>query len=732
MEEMTQGTTAAQAASGWRRADPAWLVLALLPWLLAAADSRWLYNPLRSIDPWVYFGYSLDYPRYVTDLFPGLYYGTRLSWILPGYLLYSLFDVVLARYLLHFGLYYLAVFSLYGLLRRAVGPRSALLGAVLFGAHSYFLRAIGWDYIDGPGLTYNLLGVACLIRAAESRRAWFWLMLCGMAGAAMFYCNIFLVVFLPLLPAFYLYQNHRGFTWHTARMALGFLLWFGLGALLVSGLLEIVNYSVTGSAWFYSQSFQFVRDMSSKPSPWRFKGGGWVRVATWLGIPASAALASIVYVLLHARYRTFSKRDLRLLFVLYYLGYVAIMIAWHVAGGIGLQWPFYTSYLLPPVFLAIGCMLGFSLESWTALRYWLLLAAVALSFAASLALYTGNFTMHLLHIGWWNVALCVALGLVIGLLWRRWQILLVILCALWFYQTGFRPTDWHVEPMDRASFLRVTDSLKLIREHTGEAPLKFWYNLHEPSGDEFNAINSAYLWGYTMISQDFPAFPPVSPPEIGATGVILSNRNDALQQANQALHSSHLEARKLAARRIDRNGVSYQLLFFDVQALGTERQLPLKLSLTPGRPMQLAPSSAGDSAALPKEQWVLCYYPHSKARLELRQDGVVVTTHDTPYAYGAKYGPLTVVKTGNYRFVLNYKIIDGGLVFGILSGDESHWMSQSAAAHKTRGNGTRIVALPLKAGERVFLLVTNTLHSGSEQSSTFLIRSVQAFGSFGE
>src|SRR5262249_18495206 len=157
-------------------------------------DSSWIYNALTGIDQWIYFGYFLDYPRYVTHLYPEVYYGTRLSWILPGYALHHLFDPVTARYILHVGFYYLAVFSLYALLRRAVGPRMALLAAILFGTHSYFLGAIGWDYIDGPGLTYNVAALACIAQAASSRRPEIWLLASGAAAAGMFYCNAFLVV----------------------------------------------------------------------------------------------------------------------------------------------------------------------------------------------------------------------------------------------------------------------------------------------------------------------------------------------------------------------------------------------------------------------------------------------------------------------------------------------------------------------------------------------------------
>jgi hypothetical protein len=713
--------------TGWLRVDPAYLVLALLPWFVLSVTSAWIYNPLGSIDPWIYFGYFLNYPKYAAELFPGLYYGSRLSWILPGYCLNALFDPMQAKYILHVGFYYLAVFSLYGILRKAVGSRSALLAAVLFGTHSYFLHAVGWDYVDGPGIIYNLLALLCIVQTAQSHRPRLWLVASGAAAAAMFYCNAFLAVFLPFLPALYIYQAHPGLTWTSVRTALRFALWFGLGALLVSLLLGAVNHAVGGGFWFYSSSIQFITGSSKGDQS--SSGWSWATFAYWLAFPLVAALGSISYLLIGILRRTFANRGLNLFFVLQYLACLGFMIAWHMAGGLGLQWSYYTSYLLPSAFLAIGCMLAPHLERWPALAYWLFLAAVTFGFVASLGMHATNTAIRARLAGWVTLSVCVGVGLILNNFLRgRWYVSILILGGLWLCQTGFQMPFGQED--HRAELARIVETVKLVRQHIGEDAPAFWYNRREQFGREFNAIHSCYLWGWAMISAGFPAFTPNHPLPAGTEGVILSSQDDALQQANQALHDIHLEARTLGTGKIDRDGVRFQLIFFRTEPLSTTGpEFPLKLSAAREQPGKLSLSATSEAAAFPVEQWAFCRYL-SDGRMELRPDGLHVTTHRGRFSYSVQYAPLTIVKPGFYRFVLKYDDLNGGLQFGALSLDQSHWVVPPEAVEGRGRSGTRTAYASLAAGEQLVLMVCNFARYPPDRSSTFVIKSVRAFATF--
>src|SRR5262249_34743869 len=157
----------------------------------AAANSAWIFTGPGWIDPWVYFGFFRHLVEYKSVLFPKLYYGSRLAWILPGYVAYHVFSPKVANLVLHFTFYYVAIFSLYALLKRATTSANALLVTVLLGSYSRFLAAIGWDYVDGAGIAYFLLALALVARATEKGPR-LWLLTGGAAAMAMCYTNLFL------------------------------------------------------------------------------------------------------------------------------------------------------------------------------------------------------------------------------------------------------------------------------------------------------------------------------------------------------------------------------------------------------------------------------------------------------------------------------------------------------------------------------------------------------------
>jgi hypothetical protein len=116
--------------------------------------------------------------------------------------------------------------------------------------------------------------------------------------------------------------------------------------------------------------------------------------------------------------------------------------------------------------------------------------------------------------------------------------------------------------------------------------------------------------------------------------------------------------------------------------------------------------------------------------MEVRSDGVHVTTHGGRFSYATQYAPFTALKAGYYRFVLQYDNLRGGLQFGALSGDQSHWVLPEAAAEGKGRKGTRTARAFLTAGEQVVLIVANFVRYGSDRSSTFVIKSVRAFATF--
>jgi hypothetical protein len=714
--------------SKWFRLDPSYLVLALLPWLVLAVTSAWMFNPWDGIDPWIYLGYFLNYPRYVAELFPDRYYGSRLPWVLPGYCLHALFDPLTARYVLHIGFYYLAVFSLYAILRKSVGSRSALLVAVLFGTHSYFLLAIGRDYVDGAGITYFLLALLCISRAVTSPRPHLWLMASGAAAAAMFYCNAFLAVFIPLPPAFYLYQVHKGLTSATLRGALQLALWLASGALLVTLLLGVVSYLVGGGFWFYWPSLQFIGGTSPRDHATPILS--WIHKGFWLAFPFITAIASISYLTIGLLRKTFVQRDPKLFYILQCLFCLGVMIAWYMAGGAGLRWWYYASYLLPSAFLAMGCVLASPLERWPALAYWPFLALTAVAFAVTLGSISEGLGARVQFIGWITLAVAIALGLTLNnFLRNRWPLLILTLGGLWLAQAGFQLP--YNSDNGAADLAHTVEAAKLVSRHTHEDALVFWYDAKEPLGRLFSEINSCYLYGWAMVSNKFPALAPNHPVQEGTEGVILSSRNDALQQANRTLSGIHLHARNTGTSNMDGDGVKYQMIFFRLEPLNaTGREVPLKLAPEKSGVPSLSP--AAEAVPFPSEQWTVCKYQAPDGGLELRPDGVHVTTHKDQYGYIVQYGPFHVAQSGYYRFVLEYDNLRGGLHFGAISEDPAHFVVPQTEAERNGRGGTRTSYGYLTSGQPVVLIVSNFVRYPPGHASTFVIKSVRAYGTFSE
>src|SRR5262249_11518273 len=121
-----------------------------------------------TVDGWSYFGFFTNFAQFLR-LFTETYYATRLAWIVPGAMAHHLLPPMAANRVLHLAVYYAAVFALYYTLRRTVGRRAALIVAIATGCYSYFLRAVGWHYVDGAGLAYYSLAIAGLTAAIAVR-----------------------------------------------------------------------------------------------------------------------------------------------------------------------------------------------------------------------------------------------------------------------------------------------------------------------------------------------------------------------------------------------------------------------------------------------------------------------------------------------------------------------------------------------------------------------------------
>ncbi len=249
-----QGKTGSKEVASRRSAREfaAPLLLIFLPLILLWLDPNWIISKLMR-DPWIYFGYYLDLPGHLRQ-FPDQYYGARLSFLLPGFLIHKLLPTLAANHILHLTTYYVSIFSMYFAVERTVGRRAALLATVALGTQPYFVEAAGRDYADGFGIMFFLLGLAAVSQARRVHRPGLMLALAGAASTALVAANLFYVVLVPPLLFEYLSWPSQ----ETLVSRVKSLGWYLLGWSTMLLVLCLCSRSMGGRLWFLSPSIQYV------------------------------------------------------------------------------------------------------------------------------------------------------------------------------------------------------------------------------------------------------------------------------------------------------------------------------------------------------------------------------------------------------------------------------------------------------------------------------------------
>ncbi|MBL8797545.1 MAG: glycosyltransferase family 39 protein, partial [Planctomycetia bacterium] len=333
------------------RLGPERILLALLPLVLLAWNPGVFVSPL-SIDPWVYFGYYLNLPEFL-KLYDGLYYTTRLSTIVPGYLLYQIFPPLLANFVLHLGLYWISVGCLYGTLRDTVERRAAFVAAFLLGCHPYFLNAVGWDYVDGFGIAYCLLTAWLLTKASRSSHWHWYLFAAGAAAFALGVANISYFLFVPFLVGHYVVLNRQ---WRRDSLLLA-ACWFGLGIVALQVLLGIISYSLAGRFWFLLPSFTWLHGFTREagPNPWQLPVSQWWMKASWLVFPFLGGVGAAALLLQRWRRGVAAASGIVVYYQFQLLALLLLFLcATWLARAPMLQFVHYASLLMPATFLALG------------------------------------------------------------------------------------------------------------------------------------------------------------------------------------------------------------------------------------------------------------------------------------------------------------------------------------------------------------------------------------------
>jgi 4-amino-4-deoxy-L-arabinose transferase-like glycosyltransferase len=546
-------------------------LLLALPWLIFVRIPDWFYTPPGFIDPWFYLGHFLRFPQFVQGFNP-TYYGSRLSWNLVGHLIHQLFPPLVANAVLHIGVYSIAVVCLYAIIRRTLSRPTALVTSVLMGTYSYFLAAVGWDYVDGMGIAYSLVTLFCLTRAAESPRRWLWLGLAGVSFGATIHTNLVWFVLTPSFGLYYVLTEQRIRVYQ--RLMLG-LIWGSCGGLLLTVLLGLTNWAYGGQFLFFMPSVDMALHYDARPFTKPLSQ--WLPKAYWL-VPIGLFGVTSLVVCLWQRWqqRQWNWRSHRFGLMLW-VNVATFIGLFNLQNRPGLQAPFLASFLIPFLFLAIATLLEKTLNGFGERALWLFVGLWIGSSFLSLHL---NWTLPIVPMPLFLGGYLISGGMLLfGLRMRAaarplLATLLVSACTLlfWINQTHAMhnlPACHQTTCNSRPMFIATAKANQILQQIDPNVRVRFWYNAGESY--VYQAISSTHLFEYRLLGEEFPSLvfhynSKVSPERLdklrglfntSPTVAILSNRPQAVAEANQTLQPLGYVAQPLGQYPISQDAVNF-------------------------------------------------------------------------------------------------------------------------------------------------------------------------------
>lgn len=699
------------------RVWPYILSVLLLPLIVVWHQDNTLFPPPGQVDTWVYLGFFRNLANFKQTLFPGTYYGSRLSWILPGYVVHSLFSPIVANYVLHLMVHLLATVSFFTILRLTVGVRTAFLATMVLSVNPLLWNATGWDYVDGAGVAYCLLTMALLTRAAlQPVRKWS-LLLGGMALAGSVYTNVVWSGFTPFLFTYYI---ALAWIWHRAPPVRSFrylCLWLGAGFAIVTAVFGGINYRIDGNFWFYAPSLRTLSAVELDKNPWYVSAWAPEGLWPWLWFTALAALTAIVLLALQIRRKAPERDAVSMLLSVELLLAMALMGCVQSIGTPVLGLRYYASYLLPFAFPVIGVSFFAAVEKMSQRTYVLICCGAGVVFGAVWYDYSGHLTPiwpHAVRETAWVGAGFFAMALMFR---QRIAGTLLALagCAIFMSEVRFTlkaplTTDVRnkppVSPHEyRRNYERTMRSREIIESVRNGNPIRFWYDGHEPAFLDYTALNSTYLYAFTWLGAKPEKRACDSAAEPGDL-VVVSSGNDAVQE----------RARRMLGDCWVKLGMT-ALPVAKLFSSGDASYSTIVLRATPSlrRPLQAVFDSAGSGnmqlaekltpATLPLDRWKESHGEHG---------------------WGAIYAPLIAPMAGRYRFALKYKAGSGHFRFGGYAGDSSRWLAVTTVGRALAERDFEIaIWVELQRGEAILLRIENDDETGDRPAS-FLMEQLTA------
>jgi hypothetical protein len=573
------GATWVKAGNQQEAPPPGWLVN-------YRANS--LDTPIAWVDTFVYQSFFLDLKGNLnlqSETWRGSYYPSRLPWLLLGNAVYSLAPPEAANVILRLVLFYVAIFSLYYTVRTVTrNDLAGLVSALVLGVNTYFLWAIGWNYVDGFAIATLLLMLAFLTRAAVSSSSKVPLFLAGVTAATVVSVNLFLIVVAPAALVWYLAINGR----HQKHGRYASVAWVIAGGAAGVTAYGLTNFALTGEFFYLAPQIVWAK---SSPTP---SIRPLYPEAGWLVMPGAAAVLSALFVLI-AGWRRLAKRALDEAESLALASGVVFLL---VAGVFAclelfttsnvLEHPFYASYLLPFVSLVAGAavhLVGGKLDVPLRTRG-LVIAGVVTALLAPFVVGSLRFMPGCpdgcLESNRTQILIVMAVGLcTIAILTRTARAGLALLVVFSLLNVGV--ADRRVlafsgseRQATQHSSALVLDADAFIREHDPHGEVRYWVDLTDRFGWVYAAVAGQHLWNQRLLSLEFPRLRP-DVKLIAGMQVMLASVDDdetVIARANEALVPQGFHVEVFDKARIQRGNDGFHLYLTKVISGARQDSVP--------------------------------------------------------------------------------------------------------------------------------------------------------------
>lgn len=552
------------------------VALFLLPLILLVGYDSLFITPIETIDPWLYLGYKLDLVDHL-EAFAGTYYGTRLPALIPGSVFYSLFPPLTANYFDHLLFYCISIAALYLIVRSIAGPRGALVTSILLGFYCYFLMAVGWDYVDGVGVSYLLVTLALLTHATTSLRPRVLLLLAGMSFGLAVFTNLFLVIFVLVFIPFYSLANRR----HGIKKVLVGMFFIVIGIAVTTLSLCLVNYALVGNFFFFEPSIRFASRYINQVNHWRAQGAGWLLNAPHLVVPAFVLVGSLISLGRRIVKRREKVTTNRVPIELAYVLAATVFIAWELHGQPCLQFYYYASYLIPFTFPVIGVWSHPFVEKLERRHFGVFVSFLIIVMAVSLSPGIAKGLVDLAggRILLWSIVL-ICLALITLFVFRNKAMgIFFSICILGLAHSSLcnfpiAGPRQGLEIRKSDCFLAVVKGVLLAKNADPKCAIRFWYDGSERLGSVYGAISSAFCWGPRLVNESFPEvkdlFNPSRPIQLAPRTriFIFSEKQKSIDDVNRALQPINLMAQTIKRDSLSQANIRFKVLLVEVDKLG--------------------------------------------------------------------------------------------------------------------------------------------------------------------